>query len=59
MFKGSYVLVQEHKQRFNIQIFYYTTNYGLCEFDITDIMHEHIELSLVRKGERLENLLNW
>jgi hypothetical protein len=50
--------VQEHKQRFNIQIFYYTTNYGLCEFDITDIMHEHIELSLVRKGERLENLLN-
>jgi hypothetical protein len=50
--------VQEHKQRFNIKILYYTTNYGLCEFDITDIMHEDIELSLVHKGERLENLLN-
>jgi hypothetical protein len=50
--------IQEHKQHFNIKILYYTTNYGLCEFDITYIMHEHIELSLVRKGERFENLLN-
>ena len=40
--KGVMFSVQEHKQHFNITILCYTTNYGLCEFDITDIMHEHI-----------------
>jgi len=48
--------VQENKQRFNIEILCYTTIKGMCEFDNTYIMHEHIEVSLMRKGERLENL---
>ena len=47
--------VQENKQRFNIKILCYTTIYGRCEFDNTYIMHENIEVNLMRKGERFEN----
>lgn len=31
----------------------------MCDVDTTSIMHENIEVNLMRKGERLENLWNW
>jgi hypothetical protein len=48
--------VHENKPRFNMTILCYTTIYGMCELDNTHIMHEHFEVNLVHKAERLENL---
>jgi hypothetical protein len=48
--------VHENKPRFNMKILCYTTIYGMREFDNTYIMHEHIDVNLVHKPERLENL---
>ena len=57
--KGAMLSVHENKPRFNMKILCYTTIYGMCEFDNTYIMHEHIDVNLVHKAERLENLWNW
>ena len=41
--------VHENKPLFNMKILCYTTIYGMCEFENTYIMHEHIDVNLMHK----------